>query len=323
MKYIWLSMSLVMVLSCSTDDATVTQATSKTKPVVAPSVKKESKKTTAMAKKLVAEPQKRAKKRLKLPPLDPPPRLPSRYNAPVGLKVGPEDAPPIGQTARVESTGPRTNKDFEEIAKSTVEGKESKTEGAPPIQRLKNGRVAVGRIIVDREKKQVEVPAQVAMTQGILEYFAVGPLGKAYESVLTNQGLPSQVHLGMLLIGLTPRKRGGSPVELWIEWDEQRGKRKVKKRVRAEDLMLHRNLKKSPPPRVWRFYGSSFWNGRYSGDSSHTLISLIQDPNAVIVLEDDAGNPYRGDHLGYEVFKENIATRQTPVTIIIKPAETK
>ena len=264
------------------------------------------------------KPKRKRRKRIKLPALDPAPRLPSRYNAAVGLPVGPEQAPPANKQHENAALGPKTNSDLESMAKAAVDGKPQGNSAAQPIERLKDGRIAVGRILVDRKKRQVEIPGRVAMTQGILEYLVVGPLGKAYESVLTHQGLPSQVHLGLLLIGLEPQKRGGPPVEIWVEWTLD-GK---KKRVRAEDLMLHRNLKKSPPPLVWRFFGSSFWNGRYSGDSSHTLISLIHDPNAVIILEDDAGNPYRGDHLGYEVYKKQIAPRGTEVTLIIRPAKT-
>jgi hypothetical protein len=238
----------------------------------------------------------------------------------VGLKVGPADAPPLNVNSRPTSNAPQTKADLKAIALSAAEGKQPKLAGAPPIQRLDEDRLAVGRIIVNRKKRQVEVNCHVAMTQGILEYFAVGPLGKAYESVVTNEGLPSQVHLGLLLIGLTPKRRGGPKVEMKVEWKDP--KTKALKTAPIEEWIVNRTTRESPPPRVWRFTGSSFWNGRYSGDSSHTLIGLIKDPNAVVVLEDDAGNPYRGDHLGYEVNKKKMPPKGTAVTLIIRPAKT-
>jgi hypothetical protein len=275
-------------------------------------------KTSATLKK--TKRRSRRRKKLKLPLIDPPPRLPSRYHEPINRTVGPEHAPDRKAGSRTTSTGPQTKSDLDAIAKSAALGQVPSVQGAPPIERLDENRLAVGRVIVDRKKRQVEVKCHVAMTQGILEYLVVGPRGKAYETVLTHEGLASQVHLSLLLIGLTPKARGGSKVEMWYRWVDS--KTQKTKTVRAEQWLVNRSLRKSPAPQTWRFTGSSFWNGRYAGDSSYTLISLIKDPNAVIVLEDDSGNPYRGDHLGYEVYKEKTPPKDTEVTLIIKPAKT-
>ena len=56
------------------------------------------------------------------------------------------------------------------------------------------------------------------------------------------------------------------------------------------DLMLHRNLEEPSLVRVWEFV---LERPLFADSKKHTLISLIHDPNAVIILEDDAGNPYR------------------------------
>ena len=130
------------------------------------------------------------------------------------------------------------------------------------------------------------------MTEGILEYYSVGPMGKVHESVLVYHGLASQVHLGLLLLGLEPRKRGGPKVE------PEMTVRVVRRGAPAASWLGIEELRSAPVN--WRFRGSGFFNGRYAGDSAHTLIGLVPDPNVVIVLDADTGNPYQGADLGFE-----------------------
>ena len=51
------------------------------------------------------------------------------------------------------------------------------------------------------------------------------------------------------------------------------------------------------------------------------MVGLIPDPNVVIVLDAQAGNPYRGENLGFDVLTEKIPELGTDVTLVIMPVK--
>ena len=116
---------------------------------------------------------------------------------------------------------------------------------------------------VDQKLKRLTVLARINQTEGILEYMAVGPAGKTHESVLTYIGLPSHVHLGLLLLGLEPRKKRGPKVVITAEWvDPKTGKTRQKP---VENWLFDRATQKAAEGLPWRFTGSSFWRGQWRG----------------------------------------------------------
>ncbi len=225
---------------------------------------------------------------------------------------------------------PRDPADLKALSTAAEQGTPVQKPGAPPIKRLDAYRLRVGAVFVDRLNRFIEMPTKVNMQEGILEYVAVGTNGKLHESVLEVLAEPSHVHLGLLLIGLEPRayqkqddiyalpklaKEGGR-IELMMQWaDPSTGE---ERRAPPSAWLYNRKNKGAPPPQAWFFEGSQFWNGRYSADVERSVVSLIPDMNAVIVIGGDAGNPYRGDALGYEVYTDQIPPNGTPVKLIAK-----
>lgn len=202
--------------------------------------------------------------------------------------------------------------------------------GAPPIKRLDAYRLRVGEVFVDRLNRFVEVPARLNMKEGILEYYGVGPNGKTHESVLVTLAEPSHVHLGLLLIGSEPRewhkqvdpytplsvKREGTRLDLRIKFtDPKTGKLREEP---GEIWLYNRKAKKAPEPLSWHFQGSRFWNNRYVADLDRSMIGLIGDETTVVTVGSDAGNPYHGDSLGYEMNTAVLPEVGTRVGLILK-----
>ncbi len=223
---------------------------------------------------------------------------------------------------------PRTPEDLSRLSQQAASGQPADQPGAPPIQRIDEFRLRVGQVFVDRKARKVEMPARVNMTEGILEYYAVGSNGKLHESVLELLPEPSHLHLALLLIGLEPTvwdpatvdqmpkaKTLGSPLELWVEWDAD-GEHH---RARAESWLYNRGVKAAPTAQAWVFQGSTFWNNRYAADTDRSVIGLIPDSQTVINIVGDIGNPYRGDAQGYEVYTAKIPPKGTSVTVVIEP----
>src|SRR3989442_631645 len=66
--------------------------------------------------------------------------------------------------------------------------------------------------------KYVEAAGKVATTDDILEFIAVEPEGRDYESLFTLECRPSALKFALLLIGCEPSESNGSPVTIDVEW---------------------------------------------------------------------------------------------------------
>lgn len=269
-------------------------------------------------------------KQFDMAPPDAAPPAPDGRAGPIGREGAASPEPVLGeQPARPEGepTGPE---DLQALSSAAEQGQPVQKPGAPPIKRLDAYRLRVGSVFVDRLNRFIEMPAKVNMQEGILEYFAVGTNGKLHESVLEVLAEPSHVHLGLLLIGLEPQTyhppkephgwpevaTPGGRIELFIEWSD--AKAGAPKRAGPEIWLYDRKAKGAAPAQQWFFVGSQFWNGRYTADLERSVVALIPDRNAVVAIGEDAGNPYRGADLGYEVYTDVIPPNGTPVKLIMK-----
>ena len=164
--------------------------------------------------------------------------------------------------------------------------------------------------------KFIEATGKVALTDGILEFIAVEPEGRDYESLLTLDCKPSELKFALLLIGCEAGETNGSPLALEVEWQG--------KRMPVERLLLDRRTKKSPSKLPWRFTGSYFAKDPISGrevfqaDQEAAFIALWSQPSILINLVGDFGNPYRGNDQGFEVLQSAVPPKGTPVKLIFR-----
>jgi hypothetical protein len=241
----------------------------------------------------------------------------------------PKDAALPPNMARANPGEPGSQADFNKLSDAAKAGKAVDKPGAPPIKRLDAYRVRVGKVLVDRLAQQITVPGRVNMSEGILEYYAVSSGGKLHEAVIELNAEPSHIHLGLILLGVkqaewdrsdrmkmpTLTKRGGL-LDLYVEWqDPKTGKAQ---RTRGEDWLYNRRRKASPKALPWFFHGSSFWNGRFTADMDRSVLALIPDDTAILMLDGDEGNPYRGENEGYEVHSKVIPPVDTPLKMILQ-----
>lgn len=209
---------------------------------------------------------------------------------------------------------------------------QSKRAQRPPIKRLDQDRLQVGAVIVNRKTQRVEIPAEVNMTRGILEYYGVGPEGKTHESVLKIHAVPSHIHLALILAGYEPSEYGkpdpksfkraqarrGSLLRLYIRWRPKGLDRE--QWVPASAWIFDRNTDAPPKPHPYTFEGSLINENGYAADLEQSVIGLIDDPTVVLAPTVDQGNPYQGERLGFEVFSSAIPPKGTTVTVVIRGA---
>src|SRR3954469_13485921 len=70
-----------------------------------------------------------------------------------------------------------------------------------PLQQISSNLFQIGTVRLDKSKGTVQFPAQLNMTNGLVEYLLVTTKGKLHESVLKTETEPYHIQLALLLLG--------------------------------------------------------------------------------------------------------------------------
>lgn len=220
----------------------------------------------------------------------------------------------------------------EEDLRRGAEGLRSGQSPFPQIaKQVGPGLYELGTITLDLKARRATVPGRINMSQGIIEYLAVmDRRGKLHESVLALDVQPSLFQLALILLGLeqsewappdpatrqfTGLAKPGDPILMWVEWDRN-GKTE---RVAAEALVFNRETQKPLDGSRWHFTGSFFSRNRFAADVTGSLVATWFDLRAIVNTAAQAGNPYRGPNLGYEVNAKLVPPVDTPIRLVMEP----
>ncbi len=161
---------------------------------------------------------------------------------------------------------------------------------APTFERLDDGRLRVGPILVDQARGALVVPGEIIRHASPLEYLAVTRGGiKAYESLLELDANAYEFNLACILLGLDaararlPRYQfdtepvTGQRVSLSVSWDAPEGRRSVN----AVDMLY--NAGQQGVSDRWIYTGAATSpDGRYQAHEFGTLVGFVHDPAAII-----------------------------------------
>jgi hypothetical protein len=166
------------------------------------------------------------------------------------------------------------------------------TKTPAPVERLGPNVLRVGNVQIDTAKKEISVRG-VVTEANILEFLAVTKGGfKAYESALELDTNAINFNLALILIGLDqsrsvvpkahldPAIPQGDPVDIWVEWNDASGHKKV----RAEQLIYNTQSKTTLSEGPWVYTGSVFVaeTNAYLADIEGSLIGFVHTPAPVI-----------------------------------------
>jgi hypothetical protein len=171
-----------------------------------------------------------------------------------------------------------------------------------------------GIVVHDVASPYLEAAGKISRTNDLLEFIAVEPEGRDYESLLTLDCKPSALQFALLLIGCET----GGVVRIEAEYKN--------KRVPVEHWLIDRKTKKPPAALRWKFNGSYFTKNPISNlpvflaDAEQAHIALWWQPAIVVNLADDRGNPYKGDDQGFDANPVTVPPAGSPIKLIIRPA---
>ncbi len=197
---------------------------------------------------------------------------------------------------------------------------------------------------VDREKKEVLIPARIAPRKlpNLPEVYPIeviasypAPKGqKAHETVVTVAAVPTEVHKALESLGLKAGKpaRGADAVASGADGGRllevpEKGA-PGKKRVRVEALLMDRRTGRPLPPVKWHFTGSSTKQPDpakpdqvYAADLSGTLVGLFPVTDELVI---QTSLTMREEGLvKLETAKDLLPPEGTEVTLVLKPAAAK
>lgn len=190
-----------------------------------------------------------------------------------------------------------------------------------------------GLIIHDANPPYIEAKGKVSITTGMLEFIAVEPKGRDYESLFVLDCKPSALQFALLLIGChtgivqkvayfpIPVPTPGTSLAIDVQWKTVDGE---VRRVPIEKWLLNRKTEKPPANLCWIFNGSTFVkhpvNGQpiFLSDAERAHIALWEQPSILINLDSPAGNPYQGDQQGFDVNTTAVPPAGTAVTLIFR-----
>jgi len=184
------------------------------------------------------------------------------------------------------------------------------------------------KVRIDRQRRQLVIPAAVQLRQGALEFLLCVKGAKDHETLLVTQVPPSALHAGLLALGLMPGRPGrwttppggepvfeppqGARVEIALRYKDAKGKRRE---APATEWMLT-SEKRKPTELKWVFVGSGFLdNGRYWADVEGLHISVANFPASVIDV------PFKSTaedaFLEFAADPKTVPPKGTPVDVVI------
>ena len=185
----------------------------------------------------------------------------------------------------------------------------------PPIRRVDAEHFTVGQFLVNQKEKWIRIKSKVNQQDDILEYLSCGPRGKLHECVLVSFGVPSHLHLALLLLGAEPDSKSGSEVFIEARWtDPNTGE--AHRHPAARFLYDRLNLEAGKNV-IWHFVGSHFMNGSYEANFEESLVAVINDSAAVIGVKNVVGNAHRGKNQGFEGNSKTTPPVGTPVELYV------
>ena len=206
-------------------------------------------------------------------------------------------------------------------------------EEAPKVVDLGDHRYRYGSIEFNGKTREIRVPAQVNMREGIIEYAVVHGSGKIHESLLVTEVLPSHLQTVMKLCrfksgegdvfdpffpieekkGEAGAKERGEAIELSVEWEIE-GEHKAKP---LSDWIFDRKTESAMVDDPWIFTGSYFYSGTFMADADGLLVGIYLERGSLLnTMTDGSDNDER-----WLSHADNTPEIGTKVTLVLAPAQ--
>lgn len=177
----------------------------------------------------------------------------------------------------------------------------------------------VGPIRVDLAKGTAEMPARVVAINAPLEYIAVTPWGKSYESMLTVMTNAVELRLALTLLGYegTMPDAAGKVAAPTVADTVTASLRVDAKEKPIAWYLIDRRTKKPPVDVAWQVIGFRDRDRVDTLNSQELLTIVARDQRAPLRLTVDVGNVYAGPDEGIVADPKKAPAAGTEVTLVL------
>jgi hypothetical protein len=221
------------------------------------------------------------------------------------------------------------------IPRSAAEA-ESALKQALSVRQTGSNTFQIGPVEFDKQLRAVSLPARVAIRTQAVEYALVNEKGKGYESLLTTEAAPAEVHVAFLLLGVAQVPVAGdfnkaAPVpdtnslRIDVAW-ELGGKPTTNALCDLISLMdeppspAEQGKRRSPhpmPARTWLYNGSVFDDFGFAAQREGSIIAMIRDSAALV---NNPGEDRDNDKIHFPNMKL-LPPEGTPVRVVLRLPE--
>lgn len=194
-----------------------------------------------------------------------------------------------------------------------------------------SGMAKFPHVEVDIKNKRIKVDCEALHCIAPLEFFCVTAGGNEHESVIRTRAKPSDIHTGLLMLGMMPGEPlkysestkkwtppHGPPVNVSIEYDKD-GKHYA---MPAYKLMRNVKDKKPMPSYSWIFAGSRVMpDGTYAADVTSYVVSIVNFDLTMIDVPSLVSSD--NETLEWETNIDLMPPLGSPMTMILEPADPK
>jgi hypothetical protein len=205
----------------------------------------------------------------------------------------------------------------------------------PAIEKLDATHFRIGEVTFDRLTREVRIPAEVNMTEGLLEFLLVHKDGKVHESLLKTNIKASHLNLAFTLLRYKPSR------ELYVVYDPKSGqntgkfaevpdavKIAAKMNIKVEwndngqiktcpvnEWITDTSTDKEMPAGPWVYGGSETENGRFVPELTGDILTIFLTNSALVLYP---GHDNQNDCV-WLPFPKRVPPLETPVTLIFSP----
>lgn len=197
----------------------------------------------------------------------------------------------------------------------------------PPIEKIEPGIFKMGDILINKYERSITFPALINQKDGLLEYILVHSRGKVHESLLRTNVEPYYLNLAFLLLEFEatdkplqfqgdPALPKGTPVSIAIS--HKSGNNPATIATPGTMIVLKKyndhSSVQDPGEIDWVYTGARIWNGRFSAQTTGSIVAIYHDPDAII---DNASPGGESDKIWF-VKEGTVPPVGSPVSVVIK-----
>ncbi|MEM9080338.1 MAG: YdjY domain-containing protein [Verrucomicrobiota bacterium] len=180
----------------------------------------------------------------------------------------------------------------------------------PPVEDLGNGHYRIGQVTFKETSREISFPAEINMTEGLLEYAIVHEKGKIHESLLLTNTSALNINIALKLLRY---QESPELFPILNENYESTGKfpelpesQKTAARLRIllswnfggkshqhslNELIYHTTTEKPMSPKPWIYQGSYLHEGKFKAETSGDYAAIYITRSSLFNFSgDDNGN---------------------------------